>query len=118
MENIGDLSKIIGVIMENPELIGKIRSLAQNTNEEKEEAEAVSAHTDNADASIDDGAKKDAKEASVLLKNEHIGEQKSEKRKHRELLCALKPYVSKERAKTIDTFVSVIEIVGLMKSVQ
>ncbi len=120
MESIGDLSKIIGVIMENPELIGKIRSLAQNDADGKE-AKADPAADEKAqesEAVMKETSDKDTKEASVLIKSGGAKESHREKRKHRELLCALKPYVSKERAKTIDTFVSVIEIVGLMKAGQ
>lgn len=93
-----DLSKIVGLIMENPRLIDEISSLvkkSENENPEpiKEDVAQPDAHTVN---SSSDGLK-----------------ERAARRTH--LLGALKPYVSKERARAIDTMISISEMLDVMK---
>ena len=102
MDGTQDLSKIIGIIMENPDIIEKIKALADKPEaspitksepisvaEEKPVAEAVSAAP--------------AADRSAVKKRRH------------ELLSALKPYVKSERARAIDTMLSVIDVIDVMK---
>ena len=91
-----DLSKIVGLIMENPNLIAEIKALAekedgsaQRPSEAKEEPTTVT-------ASIETAA--------------------PPRSKRRELLSALKPYLSEERCKAVDQMISLGEILDMMRN--
>lgn len=109
-----DISKIVGIIMENPEIIGKIRALAdessKSTNEDGDKTEAEPA-AEKEDEAISTVVQKPIEEAS---KKNSVPQ--SDKRRRNELLCALKPYVSSERAKAIDTILSVVDVWELLKA--
>lgn len=102
-----DISKIIGIIMENPDIIEKIKSLAQNDspstdNLKNDESTVVSANLNSNESSPPTA------EAVALQKTQN-------KKRRRELLSALKPYVKSDRAKAIDTMLSVIDVIDVMK---
>lgn len=102
-----DISKIIGIIMENPDLIARIKSLADGGGEAKKEEEPASAEKRDATPST---------EAVSAVSGEGVTYAKPQSKKmRRELLCALKPYVKSERAKAIDTMLSVIDVIDVMK---
>ena len=100
-ENL-DISRVVSLIMQKPELIEQISSLAKQeagdvgiTEEEKApepRAEAVSMVQDT--YPINDRARGD----------------------RARLLGALKPYVSSERAKAIDSMISIADILDMMRS--
>jgi hypothetical protein len=102
MANTPDLSKIIGLIMENPDLIAKIQSLANGSADDKEENP------------------KEEPEAVSTIAEEKVEAASTEyydpRQKRTKLLCAMKPYLSNERAKAIDSMLSVAEILDMMKS--
>ena len=113
MEGGADISKIIGIIMENPEIIEKIKSLAVGSegNDATEEVSALS----------NESIQKTPAEA-IENDNEKVAEASTakptvnaKKRRH-DLLCAIKPYVSKERGRAIDTMLSVIDVLDIMKA--
>ena len=112
MEGMADISKIIGVIMENPDLIEKIKELAAGTKNENTETEKKTADvaTEPSDTmQVSHNAKTDsATEAAAPILN-------TKKRRH-DLLCAIKPYVSEGRGKAIDTMLSVIEVLDIVKA--
>ena len=89
-ENL-DISKVVGLIMENPQLIEQIANLAKPKENEKEP-----------------------------LPSEIIKEETQERRhgqsERAKLLGALKPYVSEDRAKAIDSMISIAEILDMMRS--
>ena len=102
METGADISKIVGAIMQNPELIGKIKELASSaeppeTSGVPDEAETVTHILQN---SGEAGVDKEPSRAD---------------RRRRELLCALKPYVSKERARAIDSMLSFATVFNIIK---
>ena len=97
MSDTPDLGKIVSLIMENPDLIARIQGLAKGE-EAKEppkpqrvEAEVATPMEASRPATIDT------------------------KEKRNRLLCAMKPYLSSERAKAIDSVMSVAEILDMMK---
>lgn len=100
MADTPDLSKIIGLIMENPDLIAKIQSLAKN------ESEPVTAHTEL------DATPEPSEEKAVSVGAEY----QDPRHRRNKLLYAMKPYLSSERAKAIDSMLSVAEILDMMKS--
>lgn len=108
-----DISKLVGLIMQNPEIIEKIRSLAEHEG---------SAETAEALAEVDTGASSEQiedKTEAAFAPEETVAAQaashRSSSRHRRELLCALKPYLSKKRADAIDTALGIMEVIAVMK---
>lgn len=87
-----DISKIISKIMENPKLIEEIKALGNEgeANEKPPEAEIPP-----------------PKAESVIA---DTYEENTSKSRRRQLLTALKPYLSDERSKAIDSMISISEI--------
>lgn len=97
MSDTPDLGKIVSLIMENPDLISRIQELAKGEDKKDDsaaEAEAV--------------AVAPAAEVSRIRSIDP-------KEKRNRLLGAMKPYLSSERAKAIDSMMSVVEILDMMK---
>ena len=101
-----DLSRVISLIMENPALIEQISNLAKGQNESTESRSP------------------DITEEQVV-KEEPVEEPKTvptyspmvhQRNNRAQLLGALKPYVSKERAKAIDPMISIADILDMMKA--
>ena len=106
-----DLARIVSLIMENPKLIEEISNMAaadsKKTDTEKSEGNSTRIEPEERPASEEESA---ATSAPPRLHENNVGG------KHRsELLCALKPYVSQERAHAIDSMLSIVEILDLMK---
>ena len=93
-----DLSKVVNLIMENPHLIEEISKLAKGG----DTPDASTAPTEETA-----GAPTQPREATYP-KPDSRG-------KRHELLSAMKPYLSKERAKAIDSMITIADILGLMK---
>ena len=108
MADTPDISKIIGLIMENPDLIAKIQGLAKGASEE------VSAATDKEPVTSTETVAnaEPAEEKTVTAGVDYYGP----KEKRSKLLYAMKPYLSNERAKAIDSMLSVAEILDMMRS--
>ena len=98
MASSPDISRIISLIMENPQLVEQISNLAKSeTNESKEEAhnpqESTSASV-SADPIMDHNAKSNTRS---------------------QLLRAMKPYLSESRGRAIDSMLSISGILDAMK---
>lgn len=96
MADTPDISSIVSMILENPELVAKISAMAKGVGagdtppEEKEETAPISAQP--------------------------ISDLAGERRIHRaKLASAMKPYLSKERAQAIDTMMSIADILELTR---
>ena len=97
-ENKPDLSRLIGAIMEHPELIEEISHLADKSDARENGAtEEEVKSTESAAASV---------QASQRIEENQRGK----------LLYALKPYLSEKRAKAIDSMLTFAEIFDMMKS--
>ncbi len=95
MESTPDLSRIVNLIMQNPELIEQISALANNQPEE---------------ASAED-------EATEVVAEETISSPtpKRDMRSHRhELLSAMRPYLSEGRRSALDSMSSILDIIDVM----
>lgn len=100
-----DLSRIVSLIMQNPDLIRQIETLAkqntENENEAPDTAPTISAATETADAPT----------TVPTVAEPH----NADKRKKRtQLLSALRPYVSEKRGKTIDTLLGAMDLWDLV----
>ena len=103
MADGNDLGKIVSLIMENPRLIEEISNLGKRSDEQSEqkESERASANTTGDAQSFD--------QKSTSQEKKPGGKNRSQ------LLGALKPYVSEERAQAIDSMLSIVEILDAMK---
>lgn len=104
MSSTPDIGKIIQLIMENPSLIEEISKLA-GSEEQKEVQEASPT------ISLPEPTRAEESKTEPA-----IAAQMPQRAKRAQLLGALKPYVSSERAKAIDSMISVAEILDMMKA--
>ena len=97
-----DIGRVVGLIMENPQLIEQISALAKSDEGKNEPATPeVSA------------------QKSEPVTNEIKGipyTSSSHKNDRAKLLGALKPYISKERAKAIDSMLTIADILDMMRT--
>ena len=99
-----DLSKVISLIMENPALIEQISNLAKGESESTK-AESIPIAEESIVKEQIEEPKATPTYAPIL----------SQRNNRAQLLGALKPYVSKERAKAIDSMISIADILDMMK---
>lgn len=86
-----DLSKIVSLIMENPSLIEQISNLAKQGEDNSHEAEPVEETPVSAEPKLN-----------------------SPKKLHRtQLIGAMKPYLSPERRKAVETMLSIMDILDI-----
>ena len=90
-----DISKVISILMENPDIIERISSLVKSENQsapptpEKEEIAAEPTYT--------------------------LPKARPERSRRSQLLGALKPYVKKERAEAIDSVIAIADMLDMMR---
>ena len=98
-----DVGRVIGLIMENPEIIEQISSLV------KQKDTPTETPSENTEPAVS----KQASAEPQLQSNSPSGHTRG----HRtQLLGALKPYVSEERARAIDSMISIADILDMMKA--
>lgn len=103
-ENEGlDVGKVVGLIMENPQLIEQIANLAKpkETQSEKRVEQNESVASEKAAQTVD---------MPTYSPPQPRGSNRSQ------LFGALKPYVSVERAKAIDSMLAIADILDMMRS--
>lgn len=101
-----DVGRVIGLIMENPEIIEQISSLVKQKDTQDTPTETPPENTEPA-------VSKQASAEPQLQSNSPSGHTRG----HRtQLLGALKPYVSEERARAIDSMISIADILDMMKA--
>ena len=96
-----DLSKVIGLIMENPKLIEEIAGLAKASSEPTPEPKS-------------EETKPQISEA--IQTQSQPTYRHTDKSSRAQLLGALKPFVSQERAKAIDSMITIADILDVMKT--
>ena len=101
-----DVGKIVGLIMENPGLIEQIANLARGQQ---------SAEPEQPQAEISEPVVQKQEELS-LPASQPVYAQSSERVNRARLLGALKPYLSDERAKAIDSMISIVDVIEMMKT--
>lgn len=94
-----DLSRIVNLILQNPDLIKQIEALA-GQDEKNEEANLPAA------------AEAEAAPKAVTVSAPPYNNDKRQKRA--QLLTALRPYVSEKRGKTIDSLLGMVDLIDLM----
>ena len=101
-KSVPELSKVINLILENPKLIEEISRLGQAKDENAQEKEAPPQNETNV---------KMQKEVASTSAEVPLG-----KKRRSELLSALKPFLSNERAKAIDSMITIADILEVMKA--
>ena len=104
MKETPDIGRIIQLIMENPSLVEEISRLASSDSENT--ASEAAAQTSPTSVEMTE-----APTPPPTVRTEAPA-----RAKRAQLLGALKPYVSAERAKAIDSMISVAEILDMMKA--
>ncbi|MBQ2793864.1 MAG: hypothetical protein IJF05_04115 [Clostridia bacterium] len=99
MADTPDLSKIVGIIMEHPEIVGQISALISGT-ESGAESDAVTAENN-------------GKSSESIPTGAPVRSGRTNDRAR--LLGAMKPYLSENRARAVDTMITVTEILESMK---
>ena len=97
MSDTPDIGRIVSLIMENPRLIEEISSMAKADSQESEPQ------------------KEETKSVQTAVEPLPTREHSPQGRNRSQLLGALKPYVSRERAQAIDSMLSIVEILDAMK---
>ncbi len=100
-----DLSGIINLIMENPELIEKIKSLADSSAENEKKAIPKS------ESYIEEKLPPPSENATRVASSD-VSDTKI---RRRELLRALKPYLSPERGEAIESMLRISDVLEIMK---
>lgn len=104
MADTPDLSKLVGLIMQNPELISQISALAKS-----ESTQNIVADTDGSEVVSESSASESRSESESTSTSGSI-------RSHRqELLHAMKPYLSEQRRAAIDSMISISEIIDMVR---
>ena len=98
MSDTPDLQKVISVIMENPALIAEISELMSKSREDAPVAAAENA------------VPEAAAETSAA-----VSPQESESGRRNKLLYAMKPYLSKERQRAMDTVITVLDVLHTVR---
>ena len=99
-----DLSRIVSLIMQNPDLIRQVEALAkQNTEETSDE---------NVQNAVTAAQTEEAEAPTVSAAAQPRSTDKREKRT--QLLSALRPYVSEKRGKTLDTLLGALDLWDLV----
>ena len=99
MENNLDLSSLVSLIMQNPDIIAKVAALAKQNEVEAAPTEEV--------------ASTEPSPPPPEVPSESDGESKRKNRQR--LFSALRPYLSSERAKTLSSVEAMVAIIDSMK---
>ena len=107
-----DLNSVINLIMQNPELLASIKKLAPESEEESSAAIPEKAE-ENPKSDI---PKPDEKARSVEAQiSPKESRPRGSKGKRSELLHALSPYISEGRQKALESFMTIADILELMR---
>lgn len=95
-----DLSKIVSIIMENPKLVEEIREMVSKSETDNDNQE-----------SIQSTAKDESCDVSVPVSSpEESTYTESRASKRNQLLRAMRPYLSEERGKAIESMITIADI--------
>ena len=101
-----DIGRVIGLIMENPKLIEEISNLAKQGEKSVTQADDIGDSTRQVEVPIE----------KVAPASAPISTTASHRSDRTQLLNAFKPYLSSERAKAIDSMISIVDIIDMMRA--
>ena len=103
-----ELGSVISMIMENPELIAEIKRLAENKSRDESTKEGT-----NAPKEVEKVIETAPEE--VINTTPTPKDRSNSKGKRSELLHALSPYISEGRQKALETFMTIADILDMMR---
>lgn len=103
-EQTPDVSKVVRLIMENPSIIEEISALMKSDAKEEPQTSPAPEAEPTAITEVQSTT-------PVVTEPKTLPHAKNRS----ELLCAMKPYVSAERAKAIDSMISIMGILEMMR---
>lgn len=94
-----DISRVVSLIMENPKLIEEIKGLVEK------------------DSGVESPASTQASEPMPIQADApiEINRDMRQRKRRQDLLSALKPYISDERRKAVESFVTIADILDMMR---
>ena len=101
-----DIGRVIGLIMENPKLIEEISNLAKQGEKSAPQASESGDNARQVEAPIE---KPTPASAPISTTASHRSDRT-------QLLNAFKPYLSSERARAIDSMISIVDIIDMMRA--
>ncbi len=107
-EGTPDLSRVVSLIMENPGLIEQISALVKSDTKDAAGAAEFEKESEGSEPAVT-LTESVAKEANATPP---VGARQNRAR----LMSALKPYVSESRQKALDSFLSIADILDMMRS--
>ena len=113
-----DLGKIIDLIMKNPDLIAQIKELSAK-NEASEDAEVTTDQetaSEKSDTEVTASNSPPVDSVATTAPTAKHSEIPPTKARRNELLRALKPYVSGERGKAIESMMTIADILDMMRT--
>lgn len=113
MENGADISKMIGILMQNPELLSQIKALMSGSAQTQSSSEPTDRTANDISTQIQ--AQSVIQPTDIPTANEAANDAELHKKRRNELMRALKPYVSGKRAEAIDSMLSIVEVFSIMK---
>ena len=110
-----DISKLMSIIAEHPELVESIKSIAEGVgiSDTPRDASAENSSADISQETVSDTPLEPGT-ASEVSYTPPRANGFSHGKKRQNLLCAIKPYVSPSRAAAIDTMLSLFDIINLL----
>ena len=103
-----ELGSVISLIMENPDLIREIKRLAESKQDEPKSEDTASA--------LQIPEKPDGTDEVAAVISKPTPKEKARSRgKRSELLHALSPYISEGRQKALETFMTIADILDMMR---
>lgn len=103
-----DLNSVINLIMQNPELLSEIKRLAEENAKDTDSSDSTEAEVKEVATAKEESAA--AMPATEPQRTSHSGVRRSE------LLHALSPYMSPGRQKAIETFMTIADILDMMRT--
>ncbi len=106
MEGTPDIAKVVSLIMQNPELLESIKGMMSDADKKDSEPatdESAPVHEDASEVIKLDGGRSPTDDRDGRRKRRNT------------LLLALKPYVSKSRARAIDTMMTIADMLDAVK---
>ena len=101
------LSQIVSLIMENPDLVEKIRSIAAQSIDPQSESEEVTV-----EKTVSEAVAEETSPPRAETEKEPERQGASHKRRT-ELMRAIKPYLSPKRQNAIETMITVAQLIDI-----
>ena len=116
MDNAPNISDVINVIMQNPEMLGMIKNLVSGNQQKTDDSQEAANLTEESIQNPNNTSEPEsAASAAFPLESVSGNNSDSKGERRRQLLSALKPYLSPTRARAIDSMLGFTEIFEVIR---